>query len=73
MAIVQVDFNGMTLCVVDKTVKHLAYGLFKTLDVGKIDAFRQHAREMDEGTIISPLWHPVTQDELITSGRGKEK
>jgi len=34
--------------------------------------YRTWAQAQPEGTVINPVWHPAAQDELLTSGRGRE-
>lgn len=48
---------------------------FRDLSDDEEMTFRKSARDMQDepgGILINPTWHPSIQDELLTSGRGKE-
>jgi hypothetical protein len=63
MAIVQVSFYGDMLNVTDKAVKHIRYGLFRNLTDEEKEDFIVKVKE---------IWHPITQDYLLTTGHGVE-
>jgi hypothetical protein len=60
-------FNGDYLRVHPDT---LDCGMFRTLDESEQTAFRAWASAQPRGTTVSPLWHPIAQDQLLTTGRG---
>jgi hypothetical protein len=72
MATVQVNFYGDILNVTGKAVKYVAIGLFRNLTNDDADLMIEHAKSMPEGIKVNPLWHPVVQDYLLTTGHGVE-
>ena len=61
--------NSRRMCkVVDATEP----GLFVDLTEDEIKEYKEWANKQPKGTTISPVWHPVTQDQLFVSGKGME-
>jgi hypothetical protein len=50
----------------------LDIGLFRRLDDAEERQFIAWAKAQPDGVKVSPLWHPVVQNELLLSGRGVE-
>lgn len=65
-----VQFCGGFLTVLDESLSLLACGTFRSLGPDEVADFRAHARLMPKGVTVDPVWHPIVQDELLTSGRG---
>ena len=62
-----VEFQGEKLLVHPDT----QLILFRELNEVDREEFVKWAWRQTEGNKVSPLWHPVTQNELLVSGRGR--
>jgi hypothetical protein len=63
-----IEHRGQSCRVVDETQAFM----FRILSEDEEAEFRSMADKENEGTPISPLWHPVYQDQLFINGKGVE-
>jgi hypothetical protein len=68
----EIVFDGKPCRIVDASLGGVRCGIFRSLDDGEESAFRHWAFAQAHGTVIDATWHPVIQDTLLVSGRGKE-
>ena len=61
------EFYGSIYRVVEDTEAVM----FRRLDRDETLQFVLFARQEEQGVEVQSVWHPVVQDELLTSGRGR--
>ena len=61
------EFDGSIYRVVQDTEALM----FRPLNRDEVLQFILWARQQEQGVKVKSTWHPITQDELLTSGRGE--